>query len=434
MEEIRLKDFNIDNTGKTIVTDKIQALLDKAMGKKIIIDEGKYLVSSLFIKSDTTLVLDKNATLVATTKEDEYPILDTRVAGIEMPWYVGILNVIDAENVTIEGEGAIDGSGPYWWEKYWGKDMNGGMRQKYDRLGLRFACDYDCKRTRNVLVSNSKNINLKDFKSIDSGFWNVHILYSHNVIVDNIHINSDDYRSPSTDGINIDSSYDVEVKNCRLAVNDDSICIKSGRDADGMRVGIPSHDILIHDCEILSGFGITLGSELSAGIYNVDINNIKYEGTDCGFRIKSTKTRKGYIKNITVRNLEMIDVKYLFHFYLNWNPNYSNCKIPKSYKGEIPSYWNTLCQKVDSNIPDTIIENIEISNIRAYQNKDYMGISRCFNIEGFENQIISRIKFRDMDITAKEFGIISYANVEFNNSNIRIEQKNNPLNDVYDNR
>ena len=294
MEEIRLKDFNIDNTGKTIVTDKIQALLDKAMGKKIIIDEGKYLVSSLFIKSDTTLVLDKNATLVATTKEDEYPILDTRVAGIEMPWYVGILNVIDAENVTIEGEGAIDGSGPYWWEKYWGKDMNGGMRQKYDRLGLRFACDYDCKRTRNVLVSNSKNINLKDFKSIDSGFWNVHILYSHNVIVDNIHINSDDYRSSSTDGINIDSSYDVEVKNCRLAVNDDSICIKSGRDADGIRVGIPSHDILIHDCEILSGFGITLGSELSAGIYNVDINNIKYEGTDCGFRIKSTKTRKGY--------------------------------------------------------------------------------------------------------------------------------------------
>jgi polygalacturonase len=167
MEEIRLKDFNIDNTGKTIVTDKIQALLDKAMGKKIIIDEGKYQVSSLFIKSDTTLVLDKNATLFATTKEDEYPILDTRVAGIEMPWYVGILNVIDAENVTIEGEGAIDGSGPYWWEKYWGKDMNGGMRQKYDKLGLRFACDYDCKRTRNVLVSNSKNINLKEFKSID---------------------------------------------------------------------------------------------------------------------------------------------------------------------------------------------------------------------------------------------------------------------------
>ena len=130
----------------------------------------------------------------------------------------------------------------------------------------------------------------------------------------------------------------------------------------------------------------------------------------------------------------MIDVKYLFHFYLNWNPNYSNCRIPKSYKGEIPSYWNTLCEHVDSNIADTTIENIEISNIKAYQSKGYMGISRCFNIEGFEKQPMSRIKFRDMDVCAKEFGIISYANVEFNNTNIRIEQKNNPLNDVYDNR
>ena len=434
MEEIRLKDFNIDNTGKSLVTKEIQKLLDDASGKKIIFTEGKYLVSSLFVKSNTTLVLENNAVLIATTDEKEYPILNTRVAGIDMPWYVGILNVIDATNVRIEGSGAINGSGPYWWNKYWGKDMNGGMRQIYDKQGLRFACDYDCKRTRNVLVSNSSNIYLKDFSSIDSGFWNVHILYSNHVVVDNIHINSDDYMSPSTDGINIDSSSDVEVKNCTLAVNDDSICVKSGRDADGLRKNIASHDISIHDCEIKAGFGITLGSELSGGIYNVDVNNIKYEGTDCGFRIKSTKTRKGYIKNITVRNLEMIDVKYLFHFYLNWNPNYSNCKIPKTYKGVVPSYWNTLCEHVSSNIKDTIIENVEISNIKAYNTPGYMGISRCFNIEGFEHEPISKIKFRDMDVEVKEFGIIDYANVSFNNTSIRVLQKNNPLNDVYDNR
>ena len=93
----------------------------------------------------------------------------------------------------------------------------------------------------------------------------------------------------------------------------------------------------------------------------------------------------------------MIDVKYLFHFYLNWNPNYSNCKIPSTYKGEIPSYWNTLCEAVDPKIKDTVIENVEISNIKAYNTSGYMGISRCFNIEGFENEPISRIKFRDMD-------------------------------------
>ena len=135
MEEIRLKDFNIDNTGKSLVTKEIQKLLDDASGKKIIFTEGKYLVSSLFVKSNTTLVLENNAVLIATTDEKEYPILNTRVAGIDMPWYVGILNVIDATNVRIEGSGAINGSGPYWWNKYWGKDMNGGMRQIYDKQG-----------------------------------------------------------------------------------------------------------------------------------------------------------------------------------------------------------------------------------------------------------------------------------------------------------
>ena len=433
MALVRLKDFNIDNSGNVLVTNKIQEVLDNNKGNTIIFDEGKYLVSSLFIKSDTKIIFE-NAYLIATTDEEEYPVLDTRVAGIEMPWYVGVLNIIDQTNVEISGNGTIDGSGPYWWNKYWGNDMHGGMRAKYDKLGLRFACDYDCRRIRNLVVSNSSNIKISDISSVDSGFWNVHILYSHDVVVDNINIKSDDYMSPSTDGINIDSSYDVEVKNCTLACNDDSICIKSGRDADGIRVARPSHDVNIHDCTILAGFGITIGSELSGGVYNVHIANIKYEGTDCGFRIKSTKTRKGYIKHITISNLEMVNVKYLFHFYLNWNPSYSTCKIPKGYIGEIPAHWNTLCEKVDSVIPDTVIEDIEISNVKAYQTADYKGLARAFNIEGFENQIMSKIRFKNIDAGVKEFGIISYANVSFDNTNINVESKNNPLNDVYDNR
>jgi hypothetical protein len=130
----------------------------------------------------------------------------------------------------------------------------------------------------------------------------------------------------------------------------------------------------------------------------------------------------------------MVNVKYLFHFYLNWNPSYSTCKIPKGYIGEIPAYWNTLCEKVDPAILDTVIADIEISNVKAYQTADYKGLARAFNIEGFENQIISKIKFKNIDANVKEFGIISYANVSFENTNINVLSKNNPLNDVYDNR
>ena len=436
MKKITTKDFEIDCTGNTLVTLELQKLLDMANEDELelTISKGDYLVSNLFVKSNTKIIFEDGAKLIATTDENEYLVLDTRVAGIEMPWYVAVINVIDAKNVTICGNGIIDGSGKYWWEKYWGADGVSGMRAIYDKNNLRFACDYDCRRIRNVLVSNSSDIKLKDFNSIDSGFWNVHILYSHDVLVDNINVDASDPLSPSTDGIDIDSCYNVEVKNCNLTCNDDSICIKSGRDADGLRVGIPSHDIKIHDCNIYLGFGVTIGSELSGGIYNIDISNIRYEGTDCGFRIKSTKTRKGYIKNVKLDNLCMVNVKYLFHIYLNWNPSYSNCKIPKSYTKEIKPHWNTLCQKVSDDIPNTVIKDIFISNVKAYTTSDYRGLSRCFNIEAFKDSPIDNIVFDNMDINVKEFGIINYANFSINNSKINVTDKYNPINDVYDNR
>lgn len=415
-------------------TNNLQKLIDMAVNDTLVIS-GTYITGPLFVKSNTTIIFDDNAKLIATTNEEEYKDIETRVAGIEMPWYPAILNIIDATNVCICGNGIIDGNGPYWWNKYWGEDKMGGMRKEYDAKGLRWACDYDCKRPRNLLVSNSSNITLKDITSYCSGFWNVHILYSHDIHIDSIKIETIDIESPSTDGIDIDSSYNVLVENVITNCFDDSICIKSGRDADGLRVGIPSHDIIVRNSIIKKGFGITIGSEVSGGIYNINIENIKYLGTDCGFRIKSQLPRKGYIKDINITNLEMIDVKYLFHLYLNWNASYNMCMIPQDYKGEIKPHWNKLLEEVDSNISNTIIENINISNVKAIISDNYKGISRVFNIEGFKDIPINNMIFSNCDIKAYELGIMNYTtNVKFNNCNISLIDKYDSLNDEYDNR
>ena len=100
-----------------------------------------------------------------------------------------------------------------------------------------------------------------------------------------------DNEGPSTDGIDIDSCDGVVVERCKIACNDDSICVKSGRDADGLRVNRICQNILIQECEILTGSGVTIGSETSGGARNITIRNLKYHGTDCGFRLKSARTR-----------------------------------------------------------------------------------------------------------------------------------------------
>ncbi len=432
----KTSDIKIDNTGESIVTKELQYLIDEAakVNGKVILKSGKYQTAALFLKSNIEFCIEENAILLGTTNEDLYYDVKTRVAGIEMDWYPGILNCDNAENVIISGKGIINGNGPYWWNKYWGEDQKSGMRQIYDAKGLRFACDYDCKRVRNVVISNSKNIELKDFTSTDSGFWNVHVLYSKDVVIDGIKIDSHGVHSPSTDGIDIDSSSNVIIKNCITNCNDDSICIKSGRDYDGIRVNRPCHDIIVENCTILAGFGVTIGSEVSGGVYNVILRNLKYKGTDCGFRIKSSFPRKGYIKDVLIENLEMINVKYPFHMYLNWNPNYSICTLPNDYKGIIPTHWKTLIASTEG-YENTKVENITIRNVKAFNEDNYAGISRAFNIEGYEDVPIENIILEDVMLSCKEYGIINYVkNIQFNNVSVSVSSSRDEKNDDYDNR
>ena len=252
--------YNIDNTGSKDVTRELQELI--MYNEDVYISAGTYLVSSLYISSNRNIYLDPEATILGTTDETKYDLINTRVAGIEMKWYPAIINIMNATNVTISGLGTIKGAGKYFYEKYWGKDTKSGMRADYDEKGIRWACDYDCARVRNILITNSDNIKIMDLNLIDSGFWNLHILYSHDIYVNNLNIVAPEV-SPSTDGIDIDSSYNIRIENVKTHTNDDSICIKSGRDYDGLRVNKPSHDIIIRDCKIYNGYGITVGSEVS---------------------------------------------------------------------------------------------------------------------------------------------------------------------------
>lgn len=431
------KELKINNTGLLDVTKNIQELIDDVAAKKgvLVINKGTYLVSNLFLDNDMELVLEKGAVILATTKEENYKISKTRVAGIEMDWFLGIINCLDKKNVKISGEGIIDGNGSYWWEKYWGVDQKGGMRKEYDEKGLRFACDYDCMRPRNILISNSENVTIENITLRHSGFWNLHVLYSKNILIEGVNIESDNENSPSTDGIDIDSSCYVVIKKCITNCNDDSICIKSGRDSDGIRINKPSHNILITDCKINRGFGITIGSEVSGGISNVRIQNIEYNGTDCGFRIKSSLPRGGYIKDIFLENLYMHNVKYLFHIFLNWNPDYSICKLPLGYNGQIKESWKKLLEVSPGLNNKTAISNISIKNVCANYSSEYEGISRIFNIVGYSDKLIEGIAFENCDIKAKEYGIIEYVKrITFNNVSIDASTGHIAKNDSYDNR
>lgn len=444
--DYNVRDFGAKGDGVALDTEAIQAAVDAAVhaaadsagaakmasGRvRVVVPVGIYLTASVFLGSNIEFHLEKGAVLRGTTQEECYPVMRTRVAGIEMDWPVAILNINGQENVQITGSGMIDGQGPYWWNKYWGEDRQGGMRREYDGAGLRWCVDYDCRRVRNVIVMESRNVELSGFESVRSGFWNIHICYSEDVHVDGLYIHDND--GPSTDGIDIDSCSRVVVEHCRVACNDDSICVKSGRDADGLRVNRICQDVVIQDCEILTGCGVTIGSETSGGARNITVRNLKYHNTDCGFRMKSARTRGGLIEDVLVENLEMVNVKYPFNMCLNWHPAYSYCEIPAGYEGDIPEHWETLLQPVPEAQGIPQVRNITIRNVTSTNEPDYTGPSRAFEVDAFPEKPMTNVVFENVKIHAGELGRIQgvkgwvWKDVE-----ISVDGPNDEVNNQYD--
>ncbi len=399
--------FGAVSGGEVLCTDAIQAAIDAAgaCGGEVSVPAGVYLTGALFLKSGVCLRLEKDAVLLGVMCEDAYPLRLSRVAGVEMDWPAAVLNVIDAAHVKICGEGTIDGQGEYWWKKYWGEDRRGGMRAPYEKQGLRWAVDYDCFRVRNVVVFNSSDVELEGFTSRRSGFWNIHLCYSSRVAVRGVVVK--DNAGPSTDGIDIDSCSHVLVEHCCVDCNDDNICVKAGRDWDGLRVNRPSEDIVIQDCTILRGGGIALGSETSGGIRRISIRNNMFLGTGSGLRMKSARTRGGTVSDITVEGMTMTDVRCPFSFEFDWNPMYSYCEIPGDYTGLVPEYWGRLTRKVERErgIPHT--DNIRIRHVTAVLSQNLMGESTAFQILGLREAPFQGLVFEDVKIQARDFGKIS---------------------------
>lgn len=408
MQVLNPLDFGAVPDGSTLCTEALQKAIDaaSAVSGTLRFPAGTYLTGSLFLKSNMTLELPEDATLLGVVDESAYPMVPTRVAGIEMIWPAGLLNVRDAENVKICGGGTVDGQGEYWWDKYWGQDRLGGMRGVYTPKGLRWAVDYDCTRPRNVIVFRSKHVTISGLVSRRSPFWNIHLCYSEDLLVEHVSVGQN--AGPSTDGIDIDSCNGVVIRRCHITCNDDSICVKSGRDADGLRVNRVCENVEIYDCDLGLGAGITLGSETSGGIRNVYIHDCRYHSTSCGFRIKSAHTRGGLIENIKVRNLQMTNVREPFSFDLNWNPSYSYCEIPADYTGEVPDHWKVLSAPVSKEQGMPEVRGLDIADVKASLTPDYTGKSYAFLINAYPEKPIRDVRMKNIEIQAYEFGSICH--------------------------
>lgn len=317
-----ITEFGAVPDGTTVNTKAIQSAIDKCAasgGGVLVIPKGTFVSGAIFLKQRVNLLVEREGVLKGTTNLDDYPMIDTRWEGTEEKWTSAFVNADGVNGLDISGEGTIDGSGEEWVQKFPYR-----RPAHSDTAGSPSAVSGPVQshtrgRPRLIGIQNSKHVRVAGLSLKNQAFWCLFFLYSEDVLAKDLKITAE-HNIPSSDGIDIDSCKHVRIDHVYIDVNDDCISIKSGKDADGLRVNRPAEDIVIENSHFAYGHGgVAMGSETSGGIRNVEVRNcIADSGNWAPIRFKSQPSRGGVVENITYRDMKLHDTRQAFEFNLEW--------------------------------------------------------------------------------------------------------------------
>lgn len=368
----------------------IQACRD-AGGGQVVVPKGIYHTGAIHLLSNVNLHLEEGAEIrFSTNPKDFLPLVHTSFEGTELMNYSPLVYAFGQENVAITGKGILNGqaNSDNWWTWKGSKDYgwkegmpSQNLEKSRPRLvelaeqGMsveqrRFGDDYYIRPTC-VEFFDCKNVLIQGIKIINAPFWVIHPIKSEFVTVDGVSVDS---HGPNNDGCNPEYCKNVVIKNCTFDTGDDCIAIKSGRNADGRRVATKSERIVIKDCKMIDGHGgVVMGSEISAGVSDVFVENCTMDSPnlDRAIRIKTNTKRGGLIENIYVRNLEVGKVK---EAVLKVNLQYATYN---DQQGEF--------------MPE--VRNITLENVKV-KDGGYYGILA----KGYEESPIKNITFKNVII------------------------------------
>jgi len=376
-----VKKYGAKGDGTTKDTVAVQKAIDDCTagsgGGTVEVPAGTYVIAPISLKSHMTLHLAKGATLLGSPDMAEYP----KVVFARHPTVQPLVGSVNAEQITINGEGTIDGNGHIWWDYVRGVP-NAGV------LGT------DHPRPMGVVFDHSNHIKMEGVTVQNAGFWQIVPYYADHLVFRNIRILAP--RSPNTDAIDPFSSSNIVIDHVFSSVGDDNIAIKSG-EINSPGPDNPSKNIKITDCTFENGHGLSIGSEIAGGVQDVHAQRIHFKGTDQGIRIKSARDRGNDVSNITYTDITMEDVKtaiLVTEYYPSAPP-----------AGEVPSVpVGRLTPK---------FHNIRIENVTA-TNSGSAGY-----IVGLPESPVKDMKLKNVHLAGKTGLAVAYANVVFSNVTVK---------------
>jgi len=306
-------------------------------GGTVYVPDGTYITSAITLLSNINLQVSPGAIIRFTRDTTKYPIVYTRWEGVELMNYSPFIYAYRTENISITGDGIIDGNcdcDHWWpWKGTWSRQCWNTTAQNQDNarnvlfqmgedninVTNRVFGEGDYLRPMFIQPYESKNVLIEGITVTSSPMWIIHPVLCENVIIRNVNINS---LGPNSDGIDPESCKDVLIEGVSFNNGDYNIAVNSGRNRDGRRINKPSENIIIRNCTMANGHGaITLGSGCSGGIRNIFAEDCYLDSPnlDTAVRVKNNAIRGGLLDNFHVRNIrvgrvskQVIEVDYYY--------------------------------------------------------------------------------------------------------------------------
>jgi polygalacturonase len=384
-----VKESGAKGDGKTLDTDAIQKALDdcgKAGGGTVRFPAGTYLSKPIVLRSSTTVLLDAGATLLATDDPADF-------AGSTSNSFIPFVSGKKLHDVTITGQGIIDGSGAKWWIPA------EAARQK--------TPGYTLPRPNLVVLTGCTNLRVENITLQNSPKFHLVPTDCDGVIISNVTVLAPAHAA-NTDAIDPSACRNVLITKCRIDVGDDNIAIKAGKAMPGRPFACDN--ITVTDCVFLHGHGMSIGSETAGGVRNVTVRNCTFENTENGIRIKSQRGRGGVVENIRYSDITMKNVDPAITLTSYYMFNSAGDAKQKSEPTK------DTAQTVAAGTP--IYRNIHISNLTATCQRA-AGI-----IIGLPESVISDVTLENVQITSATTGlkIQNAKGIQFKNVQITAQQ------------
>ena len=457
------------NSAIKLSTKAIQSAIDNATelgGGVVLVPKGMWVTGPLVLKDNINLHLEEGALLQFSDNRADYPIVETTWEGQVAYRCQAPISAVGRTNIALTGKGTIDGSGQVWkqvkrskvteseWKrltssgglddgKTWfpsasaklGEDSDWAKKKTEGKSIKDYEPVRDFLRPNMISLNGCTLVKIEGLTIKNSPAWTIHPLLCNHTIVRNVSVINPWY-GQNNDAIDIESCWSGILEGCYFDSGDDAITIKSGRDEEGRKRGVPTSDWIIRDTKVMHGHGgFVIGSEMSGGVKNMYVNNCTFMGTDIGLRFKTTRGRGGVVQDIFISDIQMSEIVGeailfdMYYFAVDPVKLAGDKDQPITYAAEpvtdaTPTFKNFQMERIHckgaaeaikiNGLPESNLYNFKISDA-SFVSKKGMTIN-----EG------GMLTFKNVDISHKEgpmFVInngksITMQNVQFKNTSI----------------